>query len=75
MWNVRITAFLYAASLEDDNDYHLIVGRDPSKSEKYVTVEISGLSPDTSDACWCLRWRTLKSAATRKSGGWRKRSS
>jgi hypothetical protein len=48
--SVRVTAFLYAASLEDDNDYHLIVGRDPSKSEKYMTVEISGLPPDTSDA-------------------------
>jgi hypothetical protein len=48
--NVRIKAFLYAASLEEDKDYHLIIGRDPSLSEKYMTVEISGLPPETSDA-------------------------
>lgn len=41
--NVKVAAFLYAASREDDNDYHLIVGRNPSKSPKYMTVEISGL--------------------------------
>ena len=28
--NVRVDAFLYAASREDDNDFHLIIGRDPS---------------------------------------------
>lgn len=43
--NVRVSAFLYAASLEDDNDFHLIIGRDPSKPQKYMTVEISGLPP------------------------------
>jgi hypothetical protein len=41
--NVRVTAFLYAASRENDNDFHLIVGRDPGKPAKYMTVEISGL--------------------------------
>ena len=41
--NVRVKAFLYAASVEDDNDYHLIVGRDPNDPEMYMTVEISGL--------------------------------
>lgn len=46
--NVRVTAFLYAASMEEDNDFHLIVGRDPSKAEKYMTVEISGLPPTNS---------------------------
>jgi hypothetical protein len=46
--NVRVTTFLYAASMEEDNDFHLIVGRDPSKSEKYMTVEISGLPPQSS---------------------------
>jgi hypothetical protein len=48
--NVRVTAFLYAASREDDNDYHLIIGRDPEKSERYMTVEISGLPPTSSPA-------------------------
>jgi hypothetical protein len=46
--NVRVTAFLYAASLEEDNDFHLIIGRDPTKAEKYFTVEISGLPPSSS---------------------------
>ena len=46
--NVRVTAFLYAASVEGDNDYHLIVGRDPGKPETYMTVEISGLPPNNS---------------------------
>ena len=46
--NVKVSAFLYAASMEDDNDFHLIIGRDPSKSEKYMTVEISGLPPSSS---------------------------
>lgn len=44
--NVRVSAFLYAASREDDNDFHLIIGTDP-KSAKLVcmTMEISGLPP------------------------------
>jgi hypothetical protein len=44
--NVRVSAFLYAASRETDNDFHLIVGTDP-KSAKLVcmTMEISGLPP------------------------------
>lgn len=47
--NVRINAFLYAASREDDNDYHLIIGRSPSASqETYMTMELSGLPPKTS---------------------------
>jgi len=49
--NVRITAFLYAASQESDNDFHLIVGRDPSASpEMYMTMEVSGLPPKTASA-------------------------
>ena len=43
--NVRVKAFLYAASREDDNDYHLIIGRAPNKPAKYMTAEISGLPP------------------------------
>ena len=42
--NVRVKAWLYAASREDDNDFHLILGRDPQKSpEVYMTMELSGL--------------------------------
>lgn len=48
--NVRVKAFLYAASLEDDNDYHLIIGRDPNRAAKYMTAEISGLPPSSSDS-------------------------
>jgi hypothetical protein len=49
--NVKVKAFLYAASREDDNDFHLIIGRAPTKSpEMYVTMELSGLPPKTSPA-------------------------
>jgi hypothetical protein len=42
--NVRVKAFLYAASRENDNDFHLIVGRDPSSDPPiYMTMEVSGL--------------------------------
>lgn len=44
--NVRGKVFLYAASREDDRDFHLILGRDPAKSpEVYMTMELSGLPP------------------------------
>jgi hypothetical protein len=44
--NVRVRAFLYAASREADNDFHLILGRDPKKTpEMYMTMELSGLPP------------------------------
>jgi hypothetical protein len=43
--NVRVRAFLYAASREDDNDFHLIVGRAPHLPPVYMTMEISGLPP------------------------------
>jgi hypothetical protein len=33
---------------EEDNDFHLVVGRDPAKSERYMTVELSGLPPESS---------------------------
>jgi hypothetical protein len=48
--NVRVKAFLYAASREDDNDFHLIIGRDPSEPAKYMTAEISGLPPQDADS-------------------------
>ncbi|MET0624869.1 MAG: hypothetical protein ABW250_18115 [Pyrinomonadaceae bacterium] len=42
--NVRVKTFLYAASREDDNDFHLILGRSPEASpEVYMTMELSGL--------------------------------
>ena len=43
---MRVKAFLYAASREDDNDYHLIIGRAPNKPAKYMTAEISVPPPD-----------------------------
>jgi hypothetical protein len=43
--NVRLRAFLYAASREDDNDFHLIVGRAPTLQPVYMTMEVSGLPP------------------------------
>jgi hypothetical protein len=47
--NIHVTAFMYAASREADNDFHLIIGRDPSASpEMYMTMELSGLPPATS---------------------------
>jgi len=49
--NVKVKAFLYAASREDDNDFHLIIGRAPTKSpEMYMTMELSGLPPKNSPA-------------------------
>jgi hypothetical protein len=47
--NVRVRAFLYAASREADNDFHFIVGRDPSLSATYMNMELSGLPPRNSD--------------------------
>ena len=53
--NVRVSAFLYAASREDDNDFHLIVGRDPTLEPMYMTVELSGLPPQDSRAFASLK--------------------
>jgi hypothetical protein len=44
--NVQLRAFLYAASREADNDFHLILGRDPNAgAPMYMTAEVSGLPP------------------------------
>jgi len=49
--NVRVKAFLYAASREDDNDFHLIIGRKHDLTpEMYMTAELSGLPPSSSAA-------------------------
>jgi hypothetical protein len=55
--NVRVPGFLYAASMESDNDFHLIIGRDPEQPPTYITVEVSGLPPNTSPS-----FATLSSA-------------
>ena len=47
--NVHVRAFLYAASREDDNDFHLIVGRATDRDPMYMTIELSGLPPDDSE--------------------------
>jgi hypothetical protein len=58
MRKVGVRGFLYAASREADNDFHLIVGRDPAATpEMYMTMELSGLPPAASAA-----FDTLKSA-------------
>jgi hypothetical protein len=46
---VRVRAFLYAASRETDNDFHFIVGRDPTLPPTYMNMELSGLPPSTSE--------------------------
>ncbi len=44
--NVQVRAFLYAASRESDNDFHLIIGRDVHLTpHRYLTMELSGLPP------------------------------
>lgn len=53
--NVHVTGFLFAASREADNDFHLIVGRDPNAGqEMYMTMEVSGLPPAGSSAFGAL---------------------
>ena len=44
---MRVSAFLYAASRENDNDFHLIIGRNPKSSPMYMTStwKFSGLPP------------------------------
>ncbi|HEY0071204.1 MAG TPA: hypothetical protein VGE04_14660 [Chloroflexia bacterium] len=42
--NVRLRVWLYAASREDDNDFHFILGRAPGLTPKtFMTMELSGL--------------------------------
>jgi hypothetical protein len=49
--NVHVTGFLFAASREADNDFHLIVGRDLNAGqEMYMTMEMSGLPPASTPA-------------------------
>jgi len=53
--NVQVKAFIYAASREKDNDFHLIIGRDPSKKELYMNMELSGLPPKSSPSFAALK--------------------
>ncbi|HYO50830.1 MAG TPA: hypothetical protein VEW94_13340 [Chloroflexia bacterium] len=49
--NVRVRVWLYAASREDDNDFHLILGRAPGNTpEVFMTMELSGLPRSDSKA-------------------------
>ena len=49
--NIHVTGFLYAASAEADNDFHLIVGSSATAAqEAYMTMEVSGLPPAGSPA-------------------------
>jgi hypothetical protein len=42
--NVTVDAWIYAASKESDNDYHLILGGNPSSGGiRYLNAEVSGL--------------------------------
>lgn len=53
--NVQVKAFIYAASREKDNDFHLIVGRAQNKKEMYMNMELSGLPPASSPAFAALK--------------------
>lgn len=47
--NVRVRALLYAASRENDNDFHLIIGNARSPGPlRCMTMELSGLPPSSS---------------------------
>lgn len=43
--NVRVSASIYAASREDDNDFHVIIGDDSGTRPLFMNVEVSGLPP------------------------------
>jgi hypothetical protein len=44
--NVTVDAWVYATTEEADNDLHIILGTDPTKSPvHYLTAEVTGLPP------------------------------
>lgn len=55
--NVKVTAWVYAAKFEDDNDFHVIIGTAPpgSPTTKFFNVEISGLPKKQNSATSKLR--------------------
>jgi hypothetical protein len=49
--NVRLHVWIYAASREKDNDFHLILGRAPGNiPEVFMTMELSGLPRSDSNS-------------------------
>ena len=48
--NVRVSTFLYAFSREKDNDFHLILGRDPNLPPLFMNMEVSGLPTEPGSA-------------------------
>jgi hypothetical protein len=66
---VTVTAFLYAASKESDNDFHCIVGRDPSQTARFMNVEVSGLPPSGSESLAALSTARNQFKAFFTSGG------
>lgn len=48
---VHVSVFLYAASREADNDFHLILGHQRGQGDElYMTMELSGLPPQNNPA-------------------------
>jgi hypothetical protein len=52
-YNVSVEGYIYAASKESDNDFHLIVGdKDCAAGGCFINVEVSGLPQDPADASY-----------------------
>lgn len=52
---VTVRAFLYASSRESDNDFHCVIGRDPSGPARFMNVEVSALPSSDSEFFAALR--------------------
>jgi hypothetical protein len=49
-YNVSVEGYIYAASKESDNDFHLIVGdKNCAAGDCFINVEVSGLPQDPAD--------------------------
>jgi hypothetical protein len=49
-YNVSVEGYIFAASKETDNDFHLIVGdKDCAAGDCFINVEVSGLPQDPAD--------------------------
>jgi hypothetical protein len=52
-YNVSVEGYIYAASKESDNDFHLIVGdKDCAAGSCFINVEVSGLPQDPSESSY-----------------------
>ena len=61
-YNVSVEGYIYAASKESDNDFHLIVGdKDCAAASCFINVEVSGLPQDPSESSYA----TLTSVRTK----------